>query len=121
MVAVAFRKGVREPDIPVVNTLIKVVLRFDPRIGYLRPFLWWVLTDELNSAYRDQAKRADRTEPLAGAACDTPDEKVARQQHLQELAEELATALRTLPLKDQLLITLHYYDGLTLEEIAQLG
>lgn len=114
MIGHARTMGIGEPDIPVVDALITVARKFDPKRPSLRGFACKILWDHLNSAYRAQAKRASRTEPLPSGYLEISDERTAEgDSEGEELARrlnELRAAVELLPRQYRDIIKHRYYE-----------
>lgn len=120
MLAEAIGMGLREPDIPVVNALVKTAIRYDPALAPPHALLRFVFACELAGAYRSQVRRGTRLLPLPADYQQIPDEYQAEAWRAQQRYKELRAAMRCLPLNDQRLLKL-CYEGLILDDIAAFG
>jgi len=115
------RKITGEPDELVQETFLACVRRRDEfrRQSSFRTFLFAVARFELYAYWRRRARDGeaiDFSEVSLADLVTTPGTRIARRQE----REQLLGALRTLPLDDQLLLELHYWEGVDSARLAEI-
>ena len=115
------RKVSGEPDELVQETFLACVRRRDEfrRQSSFRTFLFAVARFELYAYWRRRARDGqaiDFSEVSLADLVTTPGTRIARKQE----RERLLGALRMLPLDDQLLLELHYWEGFDSARLAEI-
>lgn len=115
------RKVAGEPDELVQETFLACVRRRDEfrRQSSFRTFVFAVARFELYAHWRRRARGGEAvsfSEVSLADLATTPRTRIERGQD----RELLLAALRTLPLDDQLLLELHYWEGLDGEGLAEV-
>jgi RNA polymerase sigma factor (sigma-70 family) len=115
------RKVSGEPDELVQETFLACVRRRDTfrRESTFRTFLFAVARFELYAHWRRRARDGqtiDFSKVSLAELVTTPGARIARGQD----RERLLGALRTLPLDDQLLVELHYWEGFDSDRLAEV-
>ena len=115
------RKVTGEPDELVQDTFLACVRRRNEfrRQSSFRTFLFAIARFELYAYWRRRARDGQATDfsevSLADLAT-TPGTRIDRNHE----RERLLGALQTLPLEDQLLVELHYWEGLDSDQLAEV-
>lgn len=98
---------------------VRAAHRFDASRGSFRAFLLGIARNELMQYRRKRARESRAMERAAGGqkqAHSSPSRELAHQQHLGLLLR----ALRELPVEQQVLIELYYWEELSVAELGQV-
>jgi RNA polymerase sigma-70 factor (ECF subfamily) len=99
-------------------TAVRRLRSFDPGQGSFAGWLRGIAANLLRNHFRREARRARRTEPLAGGQFCTDPEAGARRR---EEAERIARALGALPQRYEAALRAKYLEGRSVADIAAAG
>jgi RNA polymerase sigma-70 factor (ECF subfamily) len=99
-------------------TAVRRLRSFDPGQGSFAGWLRGIAANLLRNQFRREARRARRTEALAGNQLCTDPEAGARRR---EEAERIARALAALPERYEAVLRAKYLEGRSVAEIAAAG
>lgn len=97
---------------------VEAVERIDERRSF-RAYLFGIARRQLIYHYRRQRRHSDRFDPMLESVCDamgSPSQVAAARQEQQQVLD----ALNQLPLDLQCTLELHYWEGMTVNEVADV-
>jgi RNA polymerase sigma-70 factor (ECF subfamily) len=114
------REGIEDLAQEVFLRLFRALPHFEGR-ARLSTFLYRIMVNVVNDEW-SRRKQARRMDAIGEAALDVPHPAPGPAALLERsrFQEALDTALATLPLRDRMLLTLHYQEARSYEEICEV-